>query len=34
MVMGVRPHRDWYTGYSGVGNDEPARKDTVIDASR
>src|ERR671937_14412 len=32
-MRGVRPHLAMYTGYSGVGALEPARNETVRDAS-
>ena len=34
MASGDRPHSAAYRGYSGVGALDPAKKDTVIDASR
>jgi hypothetical protein len=33
-VTDEKPHIDWYTGYKGVGAAEPARKDTVMEASK
>ncbi len=34
VVMGEKPQRAAYTAYSGVGALEPARKATMIEASR
>jgi hypothetical protein len=33
VVSDEKPHAAWYVAYSGVGADEAARNDTVIDAN-
>jgi hypothetical protein len=33
-ATGEKPHSVWYSGYKGVGALEPARNETVTDASR
>jgi hypothetical protein len=33
-MTGDSPQRDWYSGYRGVGAEDPARKERVMDANR